>query len=646
MPSQAAPGQLIPITAELETTSNTTAELLLQVNGKDHLRKQIRLTPDAPHLFQHQLALPQAGEYQIKLSIIAPDDPEPRNNQGSRIIQVSGLASVLYIGDENSPIVASLQTGGWQVKSVTPAHFNPALLGESDVIILDDIDSQALTDEAWRQIETRVQKQGTGLIVLGGAHSFGGGGYRNSIIEQALPVTAESREPLPPAAIIFLVDKSGSMDRTTESSTLNRMAIARHAVLDSVKLLAEGDQAGLVTFDIEPQLRIPLDQHPNTSSRFKQAFTFTPNGGTRLAPALSQAITLLEERQTAQRIIILVTDGFIEESTAFNAIAEQLSATNIDLIALAIGRQTETAVLQHLTSINQGLLLPVKEIAYLPRLMRNEVLKRRSAIQKGPIQPLVKTALPFLMKEQIQWPALDSYMVTKERDHAQVYLTSAEGDPLLASHFLGAGRVTALPGGLGDWAKRWHRWHYWGRFLGELVEWSSSRHANPTLHIEHRIIQSNIELRIDAASNNMDWRHDPYLAVQLLDPAGRTTRLQADLVAPGRYQATFPAYIAGRYRTVAQQGDQLAQHSFIYQPLTEYAPSTLSITSMDSAVQSGMLIPWQPEAIQASLKQEKSRRSLRSLLLALALFIYLATLFLEHDIHLTFLRHGNAKKQQ
>jgi len=646
MPSHASPGQLIPITAKIESTSNATAELLLQINGEERLQKQITLSPDAPQLFQHQLALPQAGEYQIKLSIIAPDDPEPRNNHRSKTIQVSGLTSVLYIGDGNPSIVASLKGGGWQVESVDPARFSPARLADIDVIILDDIDSQALTDEAWRQIETRIQNQGTGLIVLGGSHSFGGGGYRNSILEQSLPVTAESREPLPPAAIIFLLDKSGSMDRTTDANELSRMAIARRAVLDSVGFLAKGDLVGLITFDIESQLRVPLDRYPNVATTFKHAFTFAANGGTRLAPAVSQAITLLEENQTAQRIIILVTDGFVEESSAFDAIAEHISAANIDLIALSIGGQTETGVLQRLTSINQGLLLPIREIAYLPRLMRSEILKRRSGMQKGLIQPLVKTALPFLMQEQIQWPTLDAYMVTKERDHAEVYLTSAQGDPLLTSHFYGAGRVTAISGGLGSWAEDWHQWDYWGRFLGELVEWNRSHHANPYLHIEHHIAQSNMVIQIDAAFNMMDWSSSPHLAIQILDPAGRTEKLQADLIAPGRYQTTFPAHLAGRYQITAQLGNQSARHSFIHRSLAEYAPSTQSVADMESAVQSGDLIPWHPEAIHASLEQEKNEHCLRPLLLALAFFIYLATLFLERDIHLSLRRHSHATKQQ
>jgi len=645
LPKQATPGELIPITAEVAAISNQTVELLLQVNNKNHLRKKITITPDTPQIFQHQLALPQAGEYQIKLSIIAPNDPEPRNNQRTEIIQVSGLASLLYISKENSPIVSSLQAGGWQVESVAPADFNPVQLKKHNIIILDDIDTQALTDEAWQQINNQVENQGSGLIALGGPHSFGGGGYRNSTLEQALPVTTESQEPLPPAALLFLLDKSGSMERSSTDNELSRMTIAQRAVLDSVDLLAEGDLAGLVSFDIGPQIQIPLGQHANATNHFRRAFTFAPNGGTRLAPALSQAIALLSKQQVEQRIIVLVTDGFVEESSAFDTIIEQLHAADIDLIALSIGNPDESNLLQRLTSINQGVLLPVKKIAYLPRLMRGEVLKRRSGLQRGSIQPQIKTDLPFLLEDQIQWPTLDGYMVTKARDHAEVYLASAGGDPLLASHFYGVGRVTAIPGGLGNWAANWHRWDHWGRFLGELVEWNSSHGSNPYLHIEHHTDQDNIEIQIDAASNMIDWSNKPDITVQVLDPAGRMSKPQADLVAPGRYWTSFPAHLTGRYQITAQQGGHSTRYSFIHQPLAEYAPSIQSVTHMENALESGTLLSWHPGAIQAHLEQEKSKRPLRSLLLALALFVYLATLFLERNIPLELWRSQHARKQ-
>jgi len=56
-----------------------------------------------------------------------------------------------------------------------------------DVLILDDVDIQGLNLASWQAIAARVQK-GMGLIVLGGYHSFGPGGFRGSPLANVLPM--------------------------------------------------------------------------------------------------------------------------------------------------------------------------------------------------------------------------------------------------------------------------------------------------------------------------------------------------------------------------------------------------------------------------------------------------------------------------
>jgi hypothetical protein len=56
-----------------------------------------------------------------------------------------------------------------------------------DVLILDDVDVQGLNLASWQAIAARVQK-GMGLIMLGGYHSFGPGGFRGSPLANVLPM--------------------------------------------------------------------------------------------------------------------------------------------------------------------------------------------------------------------------------------------------------------------------------------------------------------------------------------------------------------------------------------------------------------------------------------------------------------------------
>ena len=59
---------------------------------------------------------------------------------------------------------------------------------EYDVIVLDDVDADAFNLPTWNQIAEMVE-QGTGLVMVGGRHSFGPGGHRATRIAELLPIT-------------------------------------------------------------------------------------------------------------------------------------------------------------------------------------------------------------------------------------------------------------------------------------------------------------------------------------------------------------------------------------------------------------------------------------------------------------------------
>lgn len=58
---------------------------------------------------------------------------------------------------------------------------------EPDVTIVDNVDVQGLSDASWKAIADRVQ-HGMGLLMTGGYHSFGPGGYRGSPLADVLPI--------------------------------------------------------------------------------------------------------------------------------------------------------------------------------------------------------------------------------------------------------------------------------------------------------------------------------------------------------------------------------------------------------------------------------------------------------------------------
>jgi hypothetical protein len=56
-----------------------------------------------------------------------------------------------------------------------------------DVVILDDVDAEGLSAASWQALAARV-REGAGLVMVGGYHSFGPGGFRETPLADVLPI--------------------------------------------------------------------------------------------------------------------------------------------------------------------------------------------------------------------------------------------------------------------------------------------------------------------------------------------------------------------------------------------------------------------------------------------------------------------------
>ena len=203
----------------------------------------------------------------------------------------------------------------------------------------------------WNALVAAVQNRGLGLMVLGGERSFARGGYRESALESVLPVSSEPAALDQPASIVFVVDKSGSMGQG--SGGVDRFQLAQRAVLETARGLTERDSLGLVVFDVVPRVLIPLGPAPAGTAALERDWHATPNGGTRLAPALEAAIDELERSGAARRMLVVVTDGFVDDAPLAELRA-RLDRSRIETIALAVGPDADVSALERLVGARSG----------------------------------------------------------------------------------------------------------------------------------------------------------------------------------------------------------------------------------------------------------------------------------------------------
>ena len=563
VPGRAAVGDRVPVTVSLLGHTRTSAELLLKADDETIARRRLDLAPGTT--LSVALDYPARAAGARRLTVLLEGDmprelPEGPWRRQTHIVEVEGPAPVLYLSQAGmtADVARSLELAGREVSAITPGELRArrGALDRAGVVVLDDVSILDLPDRDWERLLRAVRENGKGLAVLGGGRSFGAGGYRHSRLEAILPVTAEAGRPEEPAAVVFLLDRSGSMAQG--SGGLDRFALARSAVLDSIEMLLPGDSAGIIAFADTPEVILPLANPRPGRQASSAALALTPTGGTRLVPALRAALGELNAATESVRLIVLVTDGFAAEDD-LDGLAGAIEERGITVIALAVGDDPDTGRLRQLTGFNNGRLLRVNRVATLPRLMPNQIAAQRAPGREGPSATLPALPLPFMPRPVEQWPGVSGYMVSKTKDDAQTFLRSRRGDPLLATGYAGAGRVAVLTAGLGEWAESWWAWPRFGEFLGGLLGWLDPRGGSETLTLKVSERERRLRFELDIG-DGADADSPPELLLVL--PEGEQHRVRLRPHAPGLYRAEVEATGSGLYRASLRVGDRSIQRAY------------------------------------------------------------------------------------
>jgi hypothetical protein len=614
--------QQIPVSVILGSNRNMKGKLSLFMNEQLQQQQLVQLLPE--HLTTIQLLTDTCEEDSciITVDLKPGHDTIVQNNKRQAAVTINGSKSLLYIHNskQKTALLTSLLSKGYRLNAIPPELCSPSdlELQAYHSIILDDIAISDMSADCWSALDKAVRNNGVGLVVLGGPNSFSAGSYRHSLLETLLPVTAEASRQQPATTLLFLVDKSGSMD--SDNTGTSRIAMARQAVIESMQAQNLNDSFGLISFDVDPHLNIPIQHYSDPALTIKQGFNVQAMGGTRLKPALDFAIQELGNVHAEKRILVLLTDGFLDEQDIF-AVEQKISAEKIDVITIAIGDDIQTMGLQRLAELGNGKLLKVDKIAELPLLMRMEIDQRRTPLEAGKIAVNQIQALPF-MKNNVVWPDLSAYRVTKPKPDSTVYLSSTRSDPLLAMHYVGIGKVVVLPAGLGKWASAWIDWKEWGEFVKGLIDWSAVNSQNKSLDVSSRPDTDDIILEIDALTSTPDWKGSQPGQVVLNDPSGQIHNQALRMIAPGRYSENLTLDRKGLYRLTIRIGELSTSLNFFNNAIEEYIPST-GASELDSRLSIENLV--QIWSTDKAMKQTGSQQilSVRKLVLGIIPFLYI-----------------------
>jgi uncharacterized membrane protein len=492
-------------------------------------------------------------------------DTLAENNAATAFTLTPGAGSVLIVEGssdtaEPSPLARTLEEDGLKVETLAArlVPSDPLTLQNYDLIILENVGAEDLPEPTQRLLAGAVREMGIGLVMVGGPNSFGAGGWRNTPLEPVLPVLLDLPERLvePEAAVIFILDNSGSMRRPVMGSSRSQQEIANQAAAMALGALDRRDLVGVIAFNSNFDVVQPLSPNADPASTASAILSISPGGGTNLAPALIEAGKQLDAVKAKNKNIIVLTDGVSQDRDSLPDIARALSKQDIRLSSIAIGDGADVSSLEELAQLGEGKFYQVVNPAVLPRIfMRAVKVIRSPLIREEPFQPVV---LPSGSPATIGLgtpPELLGLCLTQPRPDPTVInaIVAPTGEPVLSHWRVELGQVAAFTSDAGRWAAKWIDWPGYRRMWTQLAR--SIGRSQTTSRYSVRAEINSDELVIHAERNSGASDGATALSATVFSPSGSgATQIPLRLaeIAPGVFEARTRVVDEGAYIAVVR----------------------------------------------------------------------------------------------
>ena len=481
-------------------------------------------------------------------------DTLTENNRASTLVLITDMPRVLLIeGRPGStrPLAAALKQQYIDVETRPPAEMpdRPADLEDYELVMLSNVPAASLTTAQMEAVGGYVRDLGGGLIVIGGDRALTAGGYRETVLEEILPVRCEVGKDRPQSslAMVLVIDRSESMKGKS-------IELARQATRLAVEKLAAGDQVGVIAFEDDSRWVSPVQPCSDKRPVLERIDTITAGGGTNLYPAMEKAYLALHEAFADRKHMIVLSDG-LSHPGDFQALAKEIAASGITVSTVAVGEQSARQLLQDIARGGKGQYYYCRDAAGLPRVF---ALEATTAGKVGIVEELispqaVKTeeVLPDLQPSDL--PSLLGYVQTIAKPNGRLVLRAENGDPLLAWWPCGRGRSVVFTSAVQNaWAPLWLEWPGLGPFWGRLVR-HAMRDDDPqgfALNLERK--NDRARLTLDAVDGEDQYINGAEGTLEIVDPHNRSRQVPLVQAAPGRYTAVFATPGPGPYRLEAK----------------------------------------------------------------------------------------------
>ncbi|HTR75598.1 MAG TPA: VWA domain-containing protein [Solirubrobacterales bacterium] len=541
-------GDPLALQANVRSTVAAPATVSLFEDGAATGSRRVRLAVgDNPYLLSLTAGGPGSHDYRVVVRMAG--DETAADDSLTATLRVGRPPHALVVAPARSRLTSMLRGDGMEVTTMTPGQVptEQAALGDYDLVALDDVAAPELGSDHTAALADAVRTGRTGLLVLGGPHSFSLGAYYSSPLQDALPVSSLKPGNLQRRnlGLEMVLDRSGSMSETVNG--VEKFAMVKVAARSATAYVAKHrDQFGAIAFDVAPHEVVPLthlESPADAAAVNREIDRIRAEGGTDIYKALAAGARAIEASGERNRHIVLLSDG-ISEKGSYAAIVPRLRAEHITVSTVALGTGADFELLDEIAKATGGHFYAVVDPRELPKIFAKDTkaaarpvrLHGTIGVTPGEDSPIVRdlagSKLPDLHGNVVTElkPGAGAVLLGQDKDHPP--------DPTLSQWQYGAGRVVAWTPGLGDeWAAAYaRRTQLWA----DAARWVE-RGLSPAAPAPRVVPGEEGELEVDEAETAEPATGVGAMEGSIVTPGGRPTALELEPREAWRQTAPLPS---------------------------------------------------------------------------------------------------------
>ena len=544
LPRQVDSAEGFEIRGAVESAREAPARIRLLRDGVLQAEREVHLRPGSNQV-SFRDTLTERGNHTYELLVDSPDDTLAENNLLRGVVTVKGPPRVLLLSAEQASqraVAKVLEVQGYAVVQAAPDIHSLSLseLSAYDLLVLDNVPAFKLSHAKMETIEKYVRDLGGGLLVIGGSQSYGAGGYFRTPLERVLPVDMRppARLEMPHVALLFVLDKSGSMGAGGEGST--KLDLAKAAAIAAADIMNPTDQVGILAFDASWDWTLPFRQVGKGDWISDRLASLQSDGGTDLYKAMVEAYRGIAAKPAAIKHVIVLSDGLTDKAD-FHALVGRMARDGITVSTVSVGSDADVQLMADIAKDGKGRGYVALDPETIPQIFTTETLLiSRDLIIEKPVTPtLVAGVGPLKGLAPSNIPALGGYVLTYPKPRSEL-LMRVDKDPLLVAWRYGLGRVMAFTSDLsGRWGKDWIAWRNFPQWASQLARDTMRKIIETQTRTDFLADGDSVKVVADVIGRDGKFMNFLQLKANITtsNQPGQEASLQQ--TAPGRYEGRF-----------------------------------------------------------------------------------------------------------